>query len=150
MDAQLSGFVTGDLSFQASGAVTASTGSFRYTYGVYAFYNIGYSATASILGLFNWALTPRKAYSPDQRINVYGPVSGEIPLTNSNRSVDDDRTHGSNNSLVAVGGHDMLPLALSSRAGPGDGLSMFTLVALQRQNPAVFTYLRSISTSDSR
>lgn len=41
MDAQLSGFVTGDLSFQASGAITASTGTFRYSYGVYVFYNIG-------------------------------------------------------------------------------------------------------------
>jgi chitinase len=111
MDAQLSGFVTGDLSFQASGDVTTETGAFRYSYGVYIFYNLGYSATAKILGLFNWALSPRKAWPQDQRINVYGPVTGEIPLTK--RSLDDDMDpygSGFNSSLL-------LPRA----DGDGDG-----------------------------
>lgn len=127
MDAQLSGFVTGDLSFQASGSVTASSGSFRYTYGVYAFYNIGYSATATILGLFNWSLSPRKAYNPDQRINIYGPVSGEIPLTSSSkRSIgDDSAAYGLNQSLVTLGEYDAFPAALFPRAGPGAGLGMY-------------------------
>ncbi len=102
MDAHLSGFVTGDLSFQASGDVATNTGAFRYSYGVYIFYNLGYSATATILGLFDWALSPRKAWPQDQRINVYGPVTGEIPLTK--RSLDGRDNYGydygSNSSLL--------------------------------------------------
>ncbi len=54
MDAQLTGYVTGDLSFQASGKANTATNSYQYTYGVYAFYNIGYKATALILGVLNW------------------------------------------------------------------------------------------------
>lgn len=81
IDAQLSGYVMGDLSFQAKGAVSTTTGSFDYSYGVYAIYNLGYSAKATILGIVNWALDDRKAYTPDKIINVYPPVTGSILLT---------------------------------------------------------------------
>ncbi|KAI3339955.1 hypothetical protein F4824DRAFT_498076 [Ustulina deusta] len=80
MDAQLTGYVTGDLSFQASGKANTATNSYQYTYGVYAFYNIGYKATALILGVLNWATGPQTAYTLDKRIDIYGPVNGEISL----------------------------------------------------------------------
>jgi chitinase len=81
MDAQLTGYVTGDLSFQASGDADLSAGKFRYSYGVYVFYNLGYKVTATIVGIVNWATGPIQAYTPSKIINVYGPVSGEISLT---------------------------------------------------------------------
>uniref|UniRef100_A0A0P0CAT0 chitinase n=1 Tax=Hypocrella siamensis TaxID=696354 RepID=A0A0P0CAT0_9HYPO len=81
MDAQLSGFVTGTLSFQASGSADTSSKQFRYSYGVYVFYNIGYSAKATVLGIIDWALGPRQAYNPSRRLDVYGPIEGTIPLT---------------------------------------------------------------------
>lgn len=89
MDAQLSGYVMGDLSFQASGDVSTTTGAFIYSYGVYAIYNLGYTAKATILGIVNWALDDRKAYNPDKHINIYGPVTGSIPLTKK-RSLEED------------------------------------------------------------
>jgi hypothetical protein len=132
MDAHLSGYVTGDLSFQASGDVTTGTGAFRSSYGVYVFYNLGYSATAQVLGLFNWALSPRKAWPQDQRINIYGPVSSEIPLTK--RSLDDDLSsyydYGSNGSLADVGEQDTHSTTLLLPRADGDGgqagLSMYS------------------------
>ncbi|KAL2116052.1 hypothetical protein VTJ04DRAFT_10307 [Mycothermus thermophilus] len=98
MDAQLSGYLTGDLSFQASSDVNTGTNSFRYSYGVYFFYNIGYTATAKILGLIDWALGPRKAWPQDQRINVYGPINGSIPLTK--RSLDAGLEYAVNRSML--------------------------------------------------
>lgn len=44
------------------------------------FYNLGYKASAYILGFVNWALDPREAFHPAKRVNIYGPVSGSIPL----------------------------------------------------------------------
>lgn len=80
VNAQLTGFVTGDLNFQARGTYDTNSGSFKYSYGVYVFYNIGYKATATILNVINWATGEQKAYNPDKRIDVYGPVTGEIPI----------------------------------------------------------------------
>ncbi|ETS88166.1 hypothetical protein PFICI_01994 [Pestalotiopsis fici W106-1] len=105
MDAQLTGYVMGDLSFQASGQVSTTTGSFQYSYGVYAFYNIGYKATAVILGILNWATGPQQAYTPDKRIDIYGPVNGEIPLV-SKRGLEEPSPI--NGSVVIRSGLDLL------------------------------------------
>ncbi|KAL1835649.1 hypothetical protein VTJ49DRAFT_6294 [Mycothermus thermophilus] len=104
VDAELSGYVRGDLSFQASSDIGTDTGAFRYTYGVYLFYNLGYTATAKILGLIDWALSPRTAWPQDQRLNLYGPVTGEIPLTKRSLELDGRDGHGVdyavNNSIL--------------------------------------------------
>ncbi|KAK9422564.1 putative chitinase [Seiridium unicorne] len=87
MDAQLSGFVKGDLSFQASGEANTKTNAFDYSYGVYIFYNLGYSAKATILGVVNWATGDRSAFTPDQMVPIYGPVTGSIDLSGSSSQV---------------------------------------------------------------
>lgn len=74
MDAQLSGYVTSRLSFQASASADTTSKEFHYSYGVYLFYNLGYTAKATILGIVDWALGDRLAYTPDQRVDIYGPV----------------------------------------------------------------------------
>ncbi|KAI1104572.1 putative bacteriodes thetaiotaomicron symbiotic chitinase [Jackrogersella minutella] len=116
MDAQLTGYVMGDLSFQASGQADTKTGVFQYSYGVYAFYNIGYKATAVILGLINWATGPQQAYTPDKRIDIYGPISGKIPLHVKGKL---EELHESNNTAISEFSHGLLPRADSD----SDGLS---------------------------
>ncbi|PHH88171.1 hypothetical protein CDD83_7878 [Cordyceps sp. RAO-2017] len=83
VDAQLSGYLKGGLSFQASSHFHTESDQIKYSYGVYLFYNLGYSAHATILGLVNWALEPREAFHPSRRVNVYGPVQGTIPVSSS-------------------------------------------------------------------
>ncbi|GAP93031.2 putative chitin- type 1 [Rosellinia necatrix] len=114
MDAQLTGYVMGDLSFQASGDADLTKGVFHYMYGVHAFYNIGYKATAKILGLVNWATGPQKAYTPDKRIDIYGPVQGDISLSSKKRSL---LSHDNVTSLGAQPGFT----PLLSRADDSDG-----------------------------
>ncbi|KAF3058357.1 hypothetical protein GL218_05328 [Daldinia childiae] len=116
MDAQLTGYVMGDLSFQASGQADTNTGVFQYSYGVYAFYNIGYKATAAILGLINWATGPQQAYTPDKRINIYGPISGEIPL-HSKRGLEEP--HDTSENITTGSRLNLVPRA----DGDDDGLS---------------------------
>jgi chitinase len=53
MDAQLSGYVNGDLSFQAHGDYDSSVNAFHYRFGAYLFYNIGYKAKAKILSVID-------------------------------------------------------------------------------------------------
>jgi chitinase len=81
MDAQLSGYIKSRLSFQASASADTISKEFHYSYGVYLFYNLGYTAKATILGVVDWALGDRLAYKPDQRVDIYGPVEGTIPFT---------------------------------------------------------------------
>lgn len=78
-DAQLTAYMRGDLSFQASGKVTTETLSFDYRYGVYFLYNLGYKAKANVLFFGNWALTPRELYPKDPVITIY-EKTGSIPL----------------------------------------------------------------------
>ncbi|KAI1658123.1 putative bacteriodes thetaiotaomicron symbiotic chitinase [Daldinia decipiens] len=106
MDAQLTGYLMGDLSFQASGQADTNTGNFQYSYGVYAFYNIGYKATAVTLGLVNWATGPQQAFTPDKRINIYGPISGEIPL-HSKRGLKEP--HDVSENITIGSGLSLLP-----------------------------------------
>ncbi|PHH75536.1 hypothetical protein CDD82_4401 [Ophiocordyceps australis] len=78
MDAQLSGYLVGTLSFQASTDVDTSTKTMHYSYGVYLLFNLGYSARAHILGLVDWAMAPREAFVPPKQVNVIGPVRESI------------------------------------------------------------------------
>jgi chitinase len=80
MDAQLHGYFVGDLSFQAHGDYSTSTNEIRYSFGAYFIYNLGYTATAQILGLFDWALGPRVAYPSNKSIELYFK-EGSIPLS---------------------------------------------------------------------
>jgi chitinase len=80
MDAQLHGYIVGDLSFQAHGDYSTSTNKIRYSFGAYFIYNLGYTATAQILGLFDWALGPRVAYPSNKSIELYFK-EGSIPLS---------------------------------------------------------------------
>lgn len=103
MDAQLTGYVTGDLSFQSSGDADPTTGKFRYSYGVYVFYNLGYKVTATIVGLVNWATGPIQAYTPSKR------TSGEISLTK--RAFDGDLLDGDGDWHTSTGTMSLLPRA---------------------------------------
>ncbi|KAK8050311.1 chitinase A1, partial [Apiospora phragmitis] len=76
MDAQLTGFVKGDLSFQASGSGTSQQGSFDIP----------------------MTTGPQQAYSPDKRVDIYGPISGEISL-HSKRHLEE--LSGRNDTAVA-------------------------------------------------
>ncbi|EGX88796.1 bacteriodes thetaiotaomicron symbiotic chitinase, putative [Cordyceps militaris CM01] len=80
MDAQLSGFLAGTLSFQARAKADTGSQNFTFSYGVHFLYNIGYSAKAVILGITDWATGDRLAYTPDKKIDVYGPFEYTIPL----------------------------------------------------------------------
>ncbi|PHH74610.1 hypothetical protein CDD80_2962 [Ophiocordyceps camponoti-rufipedis] len=75
VDAQLSGYLVGGLSFQATSHINHDSGEVDYSYGVYMIYNLGYTAKAFILGLVGWAVEPREVFYPDKRISVYGPVT---------------------------------------------------------------------------
>ncbi|PHH65090.1 hypothetical protein CDD81_3488 [Ophiocordyceps australis] len=78
MDAQLSGYLVGTLSFQASTDVNTQSQTMHYSYGVYLLFNMGYSARAYILGVIDWALAPREAFVPPKQVNVFGPVKESI------------------------------------------------------------------------
>jgi hypothetical protein len=80
MDAQLHGYVIGDLLFQAHGDYSTSTNEITYWFGAYFIYNIGYSATTQILSLFDWALGPQVAYPSNKSIELYYK-EGSIPLS---------------------------------------------------------------------
>lgn len=53
MDAQLTGYVTGDLLFQAYGDYDSLDNAFYYRFGAYLLYNLGYKAKANILGFID-------------------------------------------------------------------------------------------------
>ncbi|CBF89323.1 hypothetical protein AN0517.2 [Aspergillus nidulans FGSC A4] len=82
MDAQLTGYVMGDLSFQAHGDYDTASNSFQYRFGAYLFYNLGYKATAQILNFIDWALGPRQAYTPNKTVKLY-EKQGSIPMGSS-------------------------------------------------------------------
>ncbi|KAJ5372784.1 hypothetical protein N7517_004790 [Penicillium concentricum] len=82
MDAQLSGYVETDLSFQAHGDYDTSDNAFHYRFGAYLFYNIGYKAVAKVLSYIDWATGDRKAYSPDKMLKLY-EKTGTIPMSAS-------------------------------------------------------------------
>lgn len=90
MDAQLTGYVMGDLSFQAHGDYGVSDrneAAFNYRYGAYTFYNLGYKATAKVLNFVDWALSPREAFSPAKSIPIY-ERTGSIPMAKRKRALD--------------------------------------------------------------
>jgi hypothetical protein len=101
MDAQLTGYVRGDLSFQAHADADLQNKAFNYRYGVYVFYNLGYKANAHILGVINWALANREAWTPDQIVKIL-EKTGSIPLTanTGGRLLLD----GPNNNVTSPGG----------------------------------------------
>lgn len=90
MDAQLTGYVMGDLSFQADGDYDTTSNDFHYRFGAYLFYNLGYKAQAQILNFIDWALGPRQAYDPHEVVKLY-EKQGTIPMSSSDekkRTVD--------------------------------------------------------------
>ncbi|KAF7587601.1 hypothetical protein BBP40_007000 [Aspergillus hancockii] len=104
MDAQLTGYVTGDLSFQAHSDYDTTSNTYKYRFGSYLFYNLGYKATAKILNFIDWALGPRMAYFPGKTVKLY-EKQGSIPLTSSKkerRSVPDDGPVGLLNTSAHV------------------------------------------------
>lgn len=70
MDAQLSGFVEGDLNFRAHADLSSTGKALHYNLGVSIIYNLGYSAQATILGIIDWASGDRKAWNPIPSISV--------------------------------------------------------------------------------
>lgn len=116
VDAQLVGYVDTTLSFQASATGSAgsdSAASLVYRYGVYLYYNIGYSARATIKFFPNWALAPRNAYNPSPRFTIYektGSFSGATP--NSKRTVD---------------ATEVLQLPRRGLLGSGDGVKLTSI-----------------------
>ncbi|KAJ5194865.1 uncharacterized protein N7498_008303 [Penicillium cinerascens] len=80
MDAQLSGYVDTDLSFQAHGDYDTSDNAFHYRLGTYLYYNVGYKAKAKILGFIDWATGDREAYSPAKMIKLY-ENTGTTPMS---------------------------------------------------------------------
>lgn len=80
MDAQLSGYVNTDLSFQAHGDYDTSDNAFHYRFGAYLYYNIGYKAVAKILDFVDWATGDRTAYSPDKMLKLY-EKTGTVPMS---------------------------------------------------------------------
>lgn len=71
MDAQLTGYVMGDISLQAHGDYDTATNDFHYRFGVFLLDNLGYKATAQALSFIDWALSPRQAYTPDKALKLY-------------------------------------------------------------------------------
>jgi chitinase len=92
MDAQLSGYVNGDLSFQAHRDYDSSDNAFHYRFGAYLFYNIGYKAKAKILSVIDWATGDRMAYNPDKMLQLY-EKKGTIPMSHSNAEKRDSSIH---------------------------------------------------------
>jgi chitinase len=80
ISATVSAFMKAALQFMATGNINLVTSMFDYEYGAYLYFNLGYKAQATVLNWFNWALSDRNAYTPDRKINIYGPKSGSISL----------------------------------------------------------------------
>ncbi|PFH61273.1 hypothetical protein XA68_17786 [Ophiocordyceps unilateralis] len=99
VDAQLSGYLVGGLSFQATSHINHESNELKYSYGVYLIYNLGYTAKAIILDMVGWALQPREVFYPDKRISVYGPVTGSVPWDSHEDGV--SATSRPNNSAEA-------------------------------------------------
>lgn len=93
MDAQLTGYVMGDLSFQAHGDYDNTKNAFQYRFGAYLFYNLGYKATAKILNWIDWALGPRQAYNPNQTVKLY-EKQGSIPMGSTSKKARDLTIYG--------------------------------------------------------
>jgi chitinase len=120
MDAQLTGYVMGDLSFQAHSDYDTTSNTYKYRFGSYLFYNLGYKATAKILNFIDWALGPRTAYSPDKIVKLY-EKQGSIPLTSSKkerRSVPDDAPVG----LLNTPAHVLMNNSMSAYLDPATEL----------------------------
>ncbi|KAI9045865.1 Major Facilitator Superfamily protein [Aspergillus affinis] len=92
MNAQLTGYLKGILSFQAQGDYETDSNAFNYRLGVYFIYNIGYKATAQLLNFIDWALSPREAYNPDKTIKIY-EKTGSISMSaeDEKRSLSDEQ-----------------------------------------------------------
>ncbi|KAB8237919.1 uncharacterized protein BDW43DRAFT_306620 [Aspergillus alliaceus] len=120
MDAQLTGYVTGDLSFQAHSDYDTTINTYKYRFGSYLFYNLRYKATAKILNFVDWALGPRMAYSPDKTVKLY-EKQGSIPLANSRknrRSVPNDVSTG----LINTSAHVLINNSMSAYLDPATEL----------------------------
>ncbi|KAL4923139.1 uncharacterized protein BDV17DRAFT_296638 [Aspergillus undulatus] len=72
MDAQLTGYVEGDLLFKAHADYNTDDNQINYLFGAYLKYNLGYKATAQILNFIDSALSPRKAYPSPRSIEYRG------------------------------------------------------------------------------
>ena len=128
MDAQLSGYVNTDLSFQAHSDYDTSDNAFHYRFGAYLYYNIGYKAVAKILDFVDWATGDRTAYSPDKMLKLY-EKTGTVPMSETDvgkRDLKFDTQHSeterdmSNDSTMSV----LEPTANISRRADATTLGM--------------------------
>lgn len=152
MDAQLSAFMTGKLSFSAQLDGTATSTKFPIKYGAYIFYNIGYSAKAQILGLIDWALKDRLAYHPDKKVKIHeGKYDIDLnpprrrTLGEDKQKVEDEFS-ANNSSMLALSNFarddgDSGMIALNSTTGPKDHCKNLDSDLLQIRR---FLTLRSI------
>ncbi|KAH8891138.1 hypothetical protein GQ53DRAFT_687387, partial [Thozetella sp. PMI_491] len=85
ISATVTAYLKAALQFKATGSVNLVTGMFDYEYGAALFYNLGYKAQATVLKWVSWSLGDRNAYSPDRKIDIYGPKTGSIDLTGGRR-----------------------------------------------------------------
>ncbi|KAJ5816569.1 hypothetical protein N7447_008802 [Penicillium robsamsonii] len=72
----------------AHGDYDSSDNAFHYRFGAYLLYNLGYKAKANILGFIDWALAPRKAFTPDNTVTLY-EKKGAIPMSSSDMETRD-------------------------------------------------------------
>lgn len=101
-DAQLTAYMRGDLSFQASAKTSLETLAIDYRYGVYFLYNMGYKAKANIFLFGSWALSPRELYPTDKVIEIY-EKTGTIPLFGSGDTAPGlNQTNGVTTRALAV------------------------------------------------
>jgi chitinase len=118
MDAQLTGYVEGNLTFEAHADYDTDSNEISYSFRTFFAYNLGYKAIAKILNFIDWALDAREAYKPSQRITLYEKL-GTIPLSESatleTRAI--DGSWGNDTSLAP----ELVPAGLIRRA---DGMDL--------------------------
>ncbi|KAL6228777.1 hypothetical protein BDW75DRAFT_131550 [Aspergillus navahoensis] len=118
MDAQLTGYVEGNLTFEAHADYDTDSNEISYSFRTFFAYNLGYKAIAKILNFIDWALDAREAYKPSRRITLYEKL-GTIPLSESatleTRAI--DGSWGNDTSLAP----ELVPAGLIRRA---DGMDL--------------------------
>lgn len=119
MDAQVTAFLYGALTLRAWAIGEIVSQIYKFGYGAYLYYNVGYKAKAEILEWIDWSLGERKAYTEDRKFIIH-ENEYEIDLSSSTVS----SVEGVKQSDNETTGADVLsnPHYLFSRADGNQGL----------------------------
>ncbi|RYP24055.1 hypothetical protein DL765_000783 [Monosporascus sp. GIB2] len=71
VDAQVTAFLYGALTLRAWAIGDIINQIYKFGYGAYLYYNVGYKAKAEILEWINWSLGERKAYGQDRKFTIH-------------------------------------------------------------------------------